>query len=477
MESQNSESVCQLLNFDITIRGSAAPYSVTASYRQRTAEGAFALDLTQEAWQEQCRRLGQVDEAPGTAFIRHVGSQIFQDLFRDQVRDLWIRARSDLETGQAEGVRLRLALHPPAVAALPWESLYDPDRNMAFGASGRTPLVRVENLFQHVGPSREIQASLPLHLLLAAPEDPTGLMAAQAEIQLVRQMAERLGPAQMQVTTLEGRFGILELHQALQTHRPDILYVASHGEPDGILLWQQDVPHLATSESLRVTLERATSVKLVFLNACLAGQGSAQARFTSVGSQLLQAGVPAVIAMQYPIPDEVAVDFARHLFDELLNGPCPGAIDMAVAGARSTLYMLAPHTFSYGTPILWLNAEDGRILRLPRGSVGSASTARPSMARPHPAPVHLDLSQEEAWLAELVAGLDLTRLPGQLRFIARSWEESVEECRSLLYQLRHLEQQGDEPRYAAKVSQYRAHQQRMERLRSSLEDAIRGHGG
>ena len=102
----------------------------------------------------------------------------------------------------------------------------------------------------------------------------------------------------------------------------------------------------------------------MLLNACLAGQSSDRTPFTTVGPQLLQTGIPAVVAMQYKIHDEDAVEFAQYLYEELLVGPCPGHIDAAVSYARSNLYVSHPDRFSFGTPVLWLNARDGQIFHL-----------------------------------------------------------------------------------------------------------------
>ncbi len=130
----------------------------------------------------------------------------------------------------------------------------------------------------------------------------------------------------------------------------DVLHLITHGEPDGLLLWQDDEPAFMPAQTLRIALERAQTVKFVLINACLAGQSSDRTPFTTVGPQLLQTGIPAVVAMQYEISDEDAAEFARFLYEELLLGPCPGHIDAAVGYARSNLYISHPDRFSFRHP-------------------------------------------------------------------------------------------------------------------------------
>ena len=176
---------------------------------------------------------------------------------------------------------------------------------------------------------------------------------------------------------LAGRFDVLELRRQLELAQADILHLVTHGRPEGVVLWQAGQPVLAPAPALRVALEAAPSVRLVVLSACATAQSPAPAPVASVGAQLLQAGIPAVIAMQFDVQADVAAAFARHFYTELVAGRCPGAIDVAMSYARSSLYALNPHAFDYGTPVLWLNTADGRIFT-PDRVIKIRSTTAPS---------------------------------------------------------------------------------------------------
>lgn len=149
-------------------------------------------------------------------------------------------------------------------------------------------------------------------------------------------------------------------------------------------------------------LQQAETVKLVFLNACLAGQVDSKSPFAGIAHQLLQSGLPAVIAMRYEIADRTAVTFAGSVYEALVSGPCRGLIDAAVSNARSSLYINDPNRVDYATPILWLNAENGRILpfddeQSPSASAFSRSDwSRQQMWR---SALRIDfrLAEKEAW--------------------------------------------------------------------------------
>jgi hypothetical protein len=372
---------CHFINFDITIRGTEAPYTVMAHFTGNVAEGEFDQESIQPFWMDVENRLGNISQPPGGQLMADAGARLYNAIMCGDVQQLWARARGALLGPETVGLRIRLALYPPTVAALPWECLYDPDRSELFAANGRTPLVRVENQERYLSPPRPLDAKLPVKILLAAPEDPTGIINP-AEASRTAEVLNRLGEDVAQTETMTGRFSLIDLSRKLADMQADVLHLITHGEPDGVLLWQDDEPAFMPAHTLRIALERAQTVKFVLLNACLAGQSSDRIPFTTVGPQLLQTGIPAVVAMQYEISDEDAAEFAQFLYEELLLGPCPGHIDAAVGYARSNLYVSHPDRFSFGTPVLWLNARDGQIFQLDEAIQNSATEFKSTHEQP-----------------------------------------------------------------------------------------------
>lgn len=450
---------CNFIDFDITLSGDAAPYAVAARYRRQSAQGAFACDINQGDWPNLAGRIERTMFAPDAKLLTDAGSRLFTALMRDDVRDLWIAARSDLDQQRIDGLRIRLALHPPSVAALPWETLYDPDRRQAIAANGRTLLVRVEESQRLVQPPRPLRIAWPLTILVAAPDDASGQINAAAEIQAVKRMLEGFGPDRIRVTTLTGRFSVLDLRQELDALKPDILHLITHGGPGGLELWQRGRSVMTPSASLQTILEHASSVKLAFLNACLAGVSTGHSPLQSVAGRLLQAGLPAVIAMQAEIRDDAAIHFARSLYEELTAGACPGAIDAAVALARSSLYALNPGDFSYATPVLWLNAGDGLIFTT-AGDPGTPVRAEENVA----------INAERRWLVQVAQDVDTSRLPPDLRFVARDWERTLSDLHGLLDQLRYVQLHGSAGAYQDKARQYQTRKAALLRLQSYIDE-------
>lgn len=460
---------CRFIDFDITIHGQQTPYLVQAAYCQHTAAGHFAADAAQPEWTDYLETLARGRGAAGHTFLETIGARLYASLFHGHVRDLWERAHADLDR-EPIGLYVRLMAQPPAVASLPWEAMFDPARKVAFAGSLRTPFVRVENLLQHSGQVRPLATTLPLRLLIAIPDDPTQQIDGAAEEARLRTALSAWADRYVQIVVLNGRFDIVTLRQHIVHIQPDIVHLVTHGQPDGVLLWQHDAPVIIPATSLRVALEGAHSVKLVVLNACATGQGALGDGLASVGAQLLQTGVPAVIAMRHAIEEETAGNFAEYFYQELFGGQCPGAVPRAVSYARSNLYALNPDHIGYATPVLWLNAADGTIFDVQRLAGAAFSAHPPTMPAHEPdfKPLKHQCQQFEAWYAG-VAPLSSAPLPVALRAtIQRPLQDVLRDIGDLLMQLRAFDAEPANDRvfkqYEEKLARIAAGQATVDRL-------------
>lgn len=416
-------------DFGITITGDKAPYAVLASYRGLSGASTFSQDALHSVWVDFLARLGDPYQTQGEELLAEIGSRLYSELVRDQVRDLWAQARADLDDGGR--LRLRLILHPPAIAALPWETLHDPRRNQSFAADTSISLVRTQNLVSHVARPRALEAAPPLKILLVTVDsgfrehpmqprpdeaDPGRGLAANVETEQIRSAIAELPSARVRLDHLHGRVTVQQIREQLAEIRPDILHFVGHGNEEGLLLWAGDAPALVSAATLRTVLQQAESVKLVFLNACLAGQVDGARPFAGIAHQLLQSGLPAVIAMRYEILDRSAVQFAAGVYQALVTGRGRGRIDAAVSIARNNMYINDPNRVDYATPILWLNAEDGRLLPFDGAEQTEPSTSSRSIftrSQMGSSGLRLEfkLAEKEAWYRSLPETISDPHLP------------------------------------------------------------------
>src|SRR4029450_1041087 len=81
---------------------------------------------------------------------------------------------------------------------------------------------------------------------------------------------------------------------------------------------------------LRELFRNCRSVKLVVLNSCRGAEPSSSRAFSGVAPQLVLGGVPAVVAMQFPITDDEAVQFTHAFYHALFQGTERGRVEAAI---------------------------------------------------------------------------------------------------------------------------------------------------
>ncbi len=107
------------------------------------------------------------------------------------------------------------------------------------------------------------------------------------------------------------------------------------------------------------------SLRVAVLNACEGARSSKQDPFAGSAQTLVQQGIPAVIAMQFEIADDVASTFAHELYGALADSY---PIDAAVTEARKAIFAMGREV-EWATPVLYLRAPDGRIFDVDRPAV------------------------------------------------------------------------------------------------------------
>ncbi|MGD8854700.1 MAG: CHAT domain-containing protein [Chloroflexota bacterium] len=95
---------------------------------------------------------------------------------------------------------------------------------------------------------------------------------------------------------------------------------------------------------------------LFFLAACESAKGSIGQAFVGLAPRLVEAGVPAVVAMQDKISILSAQKLTRHFYEQLLKH---GIVDQALNEARSTLY--DQDDVNWSMPALFMRLRTGQL--------------------------------------------------------------------------------------------------------------------
>jgi CHAT domain-containing protein len=95
---------------------------------------------------------------------------------------------------------------------------------------------------------------------------------------------------------------------------------------------------------------------LVFLAACESAKSATGDAFRGIAQQVVQAGVPAVVAMQGSVSMVTARQFSAECYRGLLRH---GVVDLAVNQARSVL--LSEECPDALLPVLFMRLRDGKV--------------------------------------------------------------------------------------------------------------------
>jgi tetratricopeptide (TPR) repeat protein len=304
--------------------------------------------------------------------VQEFGRRLFEAVLVGKVGTCYYRS---MDQAQQEGKGLRLKLHvkPPNLTVLPWEFLYDPDRDEYLCFSRDTPIVRYTDLREPVG---RLSVKPPLRILgmVASPRDLDPLDVEHEKGLMDEAIEDLQAGGLVKLTWLEGETW-RDLQRAMRRDGPwHIFHFVGHGDFDlsaqeGLIAFTEKGTgrrHLLRSRDLARLLDGHPYLRLVFLNSCEGARGSEGDPFSGTAATLVRRGIPAVVAMQYQITDEAAIEFSSAFYESLADGL---PVDAAVTEARVAVSM--DSMLEWGTPVLYMRSPDGRLFDI-------ATDTRPS---------------------------------------------------------------------------------------------------
>jgi len=343
----------------------------------------------------------RIREEPFTADValfEQVGETLFNALFQGQARDLFISIYSQRVQSVADThLRLRLDISESAgeVAMLPWEFMH---WNNFFLATQVKTLVTRQLLNLNYGNIKSLTVAGKPKVLVVIPRG-SGLATDEEETTI----RAALTAAELPFEVLKGRVPVKLVDDTLAAGGYHILHFIGHGEfreeDDGRVQgslrfnasWPEDNEaadeEWVTDNKLQALLGNYEDLKLVVLNACKGAEVETRSGrgFIGAAPAILRAGAPAVVAMQYAIRDDVALQFGETFYKRLTSGEHCGQVDMALAAARNACFLFMSKDRGFATPVLYLRSQDGKIFEC-EGKSESQKKERPAPVETCPPP-------------------------------------------------------------------------------------------
>jgi hypothetical protein len=267
-------------------------------------------------------------------------------------------------------VRIQVLSNQPDLQALPWEYLQFP--NAPAGPNINRSIIRIVPTIGQLQPKpRELhKRKLSLLFAFADPTDQGPVAWEDIQATIDREFRSRLKD-NFEIDVIEGA-NVEALTDALQSKPYDIFHFNGHGE---ILVDEngRETGHLVlvdsrTQQTQRLSAEKfallvqGRGLQLVVLSACSTSAGNFAKSYAVVAQSLVDCGVPAVVANQFPVTNSIAATFAYGLYRSLLR---TGDIDRAVSEGRIVLD-LQKTTDNYaqiewGIPTLYRHVDASQI--------------------------------------------------------------------------------------------------------------------
>jgi CHASE2 domain-containing sensor protein len=296
-----------------------------------------------------------------------LGASLFDALFAESIGSLYQRALGQVLADNSAGVRIRLRIEPPEIAALPWEQLYDADGKCFLATSKETLLLRYIELSK---PIRSLQTALPIRILIVIPEA-SGLDVEGEKSRVVEALAGLNSAIEIEV--LQGRVTSASISRALVLKQFHILHFIGHGnfrDNAGCVVLNSETAgenDIVGANQFAYHFQDDPCMKLIVLNSC-SGAKSSTGALTGVAQELVSMGVPAVVAMRREVTDEAAKLFASSFYLKLCVGFEPGRVDIAVAHARKELKRELSDNDEFSNPVLFMRSPTGVIFDLGEGT-------------------------------------------------------------------------------------------------------------
>lgn len=346
--------------------------AITLPYALRDLPGlvaGVALDVRRAETEVTSRNV--VARTPAATVSRDasdVGVQLYAALFQGTLKEMLDGSLARLLGESEKGLRIRLEMNlrgegMQGVASLPWELMRPHASELPLAVSSQTALVRVLDVERPTDPAT-FTRPLTVLVIISNPTGTEPLDLAEEE----KRIRESWGMLdEVDVHFVKPQVGAI--NDICAEHDFHVIHYMGHGGFDaatgrGVLYLENPdgTPDALDSARLKAIFkEESNNLRLVFLNACKTAVSTDRDEldpFAGIAATLIELGVPAVVAMQFPITDDAAVMFADTFYRRIVEGH---AVDAAVAGGRLQLYTAGKTRAEWATPVLFMRSKHGKL--------------------------------------------------------------------------------------------------------------------
>ena len=306
------------VNFDLHVTSSGQVYA-------KSEEGEVTSTISLDVPNSIRLGLGFIENGmTDQVSLKDFGEQLYDWLFPGPIHTHFQQTEATARS-TSKKVRLRLQVEARPIARLPLEFLYRKMGGYFFAINPATVLSRYLNLAMPIGNFQPPRAPLDVLAIIANPSDQPSFNPGDSGNSFGKRFKKRNRSGSGQARTVM-QATRREIRDALLRHKPDIVQFIGHG------IYRRGKGYLALANENGTTWllddERFADLfmgfddhlRLIELVACDSGKSGDPQGFRGVAPQLVERGIPAVIAMQYPVGIDTASVFLEELFT-VCGGP------------------------------------------------------------------------------------------------------------------------------------------------------------
>ena len=337
--------------------------------------------------------------------LQLLGVHLYDVLFKDN--NIGRALNSFLQGSDAQEVAfLRIKLefeeNQTELERWPWEYLFCPDTGTFLAARSDIVLIRHVPL-KNVERIRSLLIDDPIVKILFVAASPKGLTPVQyrsvldalkelakmhSKIKLTSLTSPKSDP--MNRSSMRSMATFDEFIKQLTKLNPHIIHFIGHGRykdendqqsgqlaflaENGSVDWVDDIDFATRLAVIR-------PLRLVFLQACESAASNPYEAISGVTGYLAYQNIPALVAMQYRVENQVANIFAQAFYHALADDK---EVDAAVQAGRAEIQDTIrekARNYAFGLPVLYLRGSGGLFPQTKEDSIDEPLSTRPKGIR------------------------------------------------------------------------------------------------
>ena len=284
------------------------------------------------------------------------GKMLYDTVFSGELGEYFIKRFNEVQDKNC-GLRISMQFTEdiPEIAALPWEYLHNGEDFL---------IARRSILISRLPPeikkteSKPLDSILRMLVVISSPDDPgISPLNTEKEQEIILEALDKLQKGQkIKVDfTEDATFENVQGYLTEQDYH--IVHFTGHGvsrNGKGYLVFEtEDRKARLIDNKILADLFSDMGIKLVVLSSCESAKGSNKEAFCDLASMLSKRRIPAVVAMQYSVLDDVAIKFAYTFYRTISSGK---SVDVALNEARIAMKdSEKSNGFDFATPVLYLS--------------------------------------------------------------------------------------------------------------------------